>query len=175
MSLISWILSFFSAKQDIINVPKISVRFKWNGTKEMDKKTDYILDRLIFTNESTAGELRKNTELICYTLEDTCRRQKIPHRTAIPSGTYQIVVNWSEKFDKELPLLLKVPNFEGIRIHAGNTATDTSGCILVGMKKGENAVYDSKKALSNLMNFLIPSLKDGVVFLTVFGGNDHVS
>ena len=65
------------------------------------------------------------------------------NETAIPAGTYEVIVNVSVKFKRKLPLLLNVPHFTGIRIHRGNTDKDTSGCILVGENKQPGRVINS--------------------------------
>lgn len=94
--------------------------------------------------EYTVGRLYINGELFCNTLEDQVAdvnhngvfdgpERKVPGRTAIPYGTYQILYGWSPRFGRNLPRLLNVPSFEGILIHPGNTAKDSSGCILVGL------------------------------------------
>lgn len=104
----------------------------------------------IFKKEGyTIGKMYLNGNYFCDTLEDKVRSlkkasDKIFGRTAIPAGTYEVVVTWSDKFHRNLPLLLNVPYFEGIRIHAGNTAEDTLGCILVGENKAQGRVINSR-------------------------------
>lgn len=68
---------------------------------------------------------------------------KVYGESAIPYGRYKVVVNMSPRFKRELPLLLDVPHFEGIRIHRGNTDKDSSGCILVGENKVKGKVINS--------------------------------
>jgi hypothetical protein len=65
-------------------------------------------------------------------------------RSAIPEGRYAVVITYSPKLEQWLPLLLNVPKFSGIRIHAGNTAEDTEGCILVGKNWEVGKVLDSR-------------------------------
>jgi hypothetical protein len=106
--------------------------------------------RLHKTNTSTIGELLIDGIFQCYTLEDTERPVKIKNETAIPKGTYKVIINQSNRFKRLLPLLLNVPNFEGVRIHSGNTNHDTEGCILVGQTRGDNYVGQSRKAFEKL-------------------------
>jgi hypothetical protein len=105
----------------------------------------------------TQGALYLNGVLECYTIEDTVREDgvKLPGRTAIPAGCYDVAITESPRFDKELlPLLLDVPNFTWIRIHWGNTAKDTDGCILVGSVRAKGAVLSSRVAFDKLMTKL---------------------
>ena len=119
--------------------------------------------RQIFTDKSTIGSLLIDGEFVCYTLEDRVReipgvpvaRWKVQDQTAIPRGTYKLVLNMSPRFKRVLPLLLAVPGFTGVRIHSGNTAEHTEGCILVGLTKGKDFVGDSRKAFQILFNRLV--------------------
>ena len=120
-----------------------------------------FLQRIAQTPEYTIGRLEINGKFFCHTLEDAVRKEKIAGKTAIPAGTYQVIVNRSPKFKRDLPLLLDVPNFEGIRIHRGNTAKDTSGCILVGENKVKGKVINSTKYETLLTAILKRELQSG--------------
>lgn len=110
------------------------------------KKTDY-----------TVGRMYVNGIFFSNTLEDAVRdiaedgTGKIYGKTAIPAGRYRVVYCYSPKFKRRMPRLLDVPHFDGILIHAGNTAADTLGCILVGLntKKG---MLTSSRHYSDIMN-----------------------
>ncbi len=89
-----------------------------------------------YTPESTAGIMILNNDYFGVTLEDQFREgPKVPGKTCIPAGRYKVELSFSNRFQKVLPVLLNVPGFEGVRIHGGNTAADTLGCILVGSKR----------------------------------------
>jgi hypothetical protein len=95
------------------------------------------------------------------TLEDVVRDVKIKGETAIPAGTYRVIINWSNRFKKHMPLLLDVPNFQGVRIHTGNVDGDTEGCILVGMGRGKNSIVSSRAAYDILFAKLQAALSAG--------------
>ena len=80
-----------------------------------------ILKRLYLKTDYTIGKLYMDGKYFCDTLEDQVRdltkERKIPGRTAIPAGVYEIVVNVSPRFKRKLPRLLDVPGFDGILIH----------------------------------------------------------
>jgi len=108
------------------------------------------IKRLYKSENSTIGEMTVDGKWECYTLEDKEREIKIKSETAIPKGTYKVIINKSNRFKKLLPLLLNVPNFEGVRIHPGNTNHDTEGCILVGRTKSKDFIGQSRKAFESL-------------------------
>jgi GH24 family phage-related lysozyme (muramidase) len=112
------------------------------------------LTRNTFTETSTLGELSLNGKFECYILEDKVRPEKIPGLTAIPAGTYEVQITHSPKYRRDLPLLLSVPNFSGIRIHPGNTARDTEGCLLPGRSKAVDFVGESRAAFDGLFTKL---------------------
>lgn len=93
---------------------------------------------------------------MCDTLEDRYRANgmKIKGSTAIPKGTYKGVVDFSSRFKKMMPHILNVPQFDGIRIHCGNTAADTEGCVLVGYNKVVGGLINSRAAYGKLMTWL---------------------
>lgn len=106
----------------------------------------------------TLGSLYVDGEFECFTLEDVIReipeevveKWKVAGETAIPSGTYRVIVTMSTRFAKLLPLLVDVPGFQGVRIHSGNVAGDTEGCILVGRRQEAASVLDSRLAFRAL-------------------------
>jgi hypothetical protein len=125
------------------------------------------LVRKIFTDQSTIGELSVNGVFECFTLEDKVRPVKIKGETAIPAGTYEVAVTFSNKFQKLLPLLMDVPNFDGIRIHTGNTAKDTLGCILVGQGTGVDSISSSRLAFAPLFEKLQGVIRTEKVFIEI--------
>jgi hypothetical protein len=99
----------------------------------------------------TLGELFVGDELECFTLEDVVRDgPKVPGETAIPAGRYQVIITFSNRFQCDMPILLDVPGFTGVRIHPGNTDADTEGCILVGRARHGEALLASRKAYTAL-------------------------
>ena len=105
----------------------------------------------------TVGRLYVDGNSECWVLEDTVRPEgeKVAGATAIPFGTYAVILDHSQRFGRTMPHILDVPNFEGVRIHAGNTVADTSGCLLVGMARAGASVFHSRLAFDELMKKLI--------------------
>lgn len=123
-----------------------------------------ILKRVAFGEDYTIGKLFVGDRFICYTLEDKVREVigepvsswKVQDKTAIPMGVYPVTITMSTRFRIRLPLLMNVPGFSGIRIHTGNSAKDTEGCILVGSSWDGSSgwIGGSKVALSMLFPVL---------------------
>jgi hypothetical protein len=121
------------------------------------------------TDGCTLGKLFVDGQFECFTLEDLVRevpgqpvaQWKIQNQTAIPTGTYKVIVDFSDHFQKQLPHILNVPGFDGVRIHSGNTADDTEGCILVGGQQGNGEVLDSRNAFAALFPKIQAAIAQG--------------
>ena len=96
--------------------------------------------RNIFNDKCTIGNLYIEDKLFCWTLEDVVREKgiKIQGKTAIPENIYKLNISYSNRFKRDMIEILNVNNFTGVRIHGGNTAEDTEGCILVAHNKINN-------------------------------------
>lgn len=119
------------------------------------------LKRIALKPNYTIGKLFINGTYYCDTIEDKVidlnkngkfddGLTKVMHQTAIPYGTFKVVVNHSPKFNRELPRLLDVPYFEGILIHNGLDQNSSSGCIIVGENKTVGKVTNSTFYMNNL-------------------------
>ena len=124
-----------------------------------------------FTEKSTMGVISVDGVKCGFTLEDVARPTgvKVPNATAIPPGEYDVTIDYSDKFKKLMPHILYVPNFEGIRIHPGNTSEDTSGCVLVGLEKGEDRISNCKPTYDFIYHSIEQALakKDKVTILII--------
>lgn len=124
--------------------------------------TDFILTRIQLDPDVTIGQLTINGRAICWMLEDPVREiegrpveeWKIKGQTAIPRGRYKIERTFSNRFQYTTPQLMDVPGFTGIRIHTGNTAADTEGCLLPGMERREKGVGQSVLAYREVMKWI---------------------
>ena len=135
------------------------------------KRKTYTIGRL-YIRRRVDDEYLAGTadDYFCDTLEPTWRdyangAYKVKGRSAIPEGRYAVVISFSPKFK---PILLGVPKFDGIRIHAGNTAADTEGCILVGKNREVGKVLDSRKWLYELKQKIVEAKGRGEpVWITI--------
>lgn len=145
--------------------------------EEVERKVNYTLNKdqkRSFCHVVDVGKL-DGEHYFCDTLEPTWRNllgitlkpeeenvrfsrisgekaRKVPGHTAIPEGTYPVVISWSPRFRKWLPLVQGVPGFQGIRIHSGNYPDDTQGCLLVGENKARGMVLNSRAWLRRIIN-----------------------
>lgn len=110
------------------------------------------LTRRWLTKDSTIGDLTVNGQWECFVIEDNYPTPwvKTPGKTAIPVGHYEVIVNLSNRFKVDMPLLLNVPQYQGIRIHPGNTSADTEGCLLPGRQRDIDKVLESRLAYNAL-------------------------
>lgn len=139
------------------------------------------LKRIALKPTYTIGKLYIDGTYFCDTCEDKVRDNnrdgdlddigegKVYGQTAIPYGTYRVVMNvQSPKYSQRaayawckgyLPRLVDVPHFEGILIHSGNDATHSAGCILVGENKVVGKVINSMATLKRLY-YILSSAED---------------
>ena len=137
------------------------------------------LNRIAKKSKYTIGKLYINGEYFCDTIEDTDRgltqtmtdaqikSKKVYGQTAIPTGTYKVIISYSNKFKRQMPLLLNVPGFLGIRIHSGNTEKDTEGCLIVGKNKVVGKVIESKDTYNKLFSILCEANKKEAIKITI--------
>ena len=130
------------------------------------------LERKYLGEEYTIGHLYMDGLRLCETVEDKVRdlnhdgdlddpgEGKIPGRTAIPYGRYELDLTWSPKFTRLLPLVMNVKGFNGIRIHRGNTAEDSAGCILPGENKVKGENKQVKPCLSHWVSRTYRDISD---------------
>ena len=136
------------------------------------------LKREFLRDTYTIGKLYIDDVYFCDTLEDKVRdlnkngifdngEKKIKSETAIPYGTYEVVWAYSPRFKRYTPRLLNVKSFDGVLIHAGNTAKDTDGCILLGQNKVKGGVINSKMFVDKLYPIIKNACQKGKVILEI--------
>ena len=147
------------------------------------KRIDYLLSRVAKKRGYTIGKLYEAGQYFCDTLEDPVRvltdinkdgdfndpgEGKVYGQTAIPAGTYRVIFTMSNRFKKLMPLLVDVPGYAGVRIHAGNKPEDTEGCILVGKNTIKGQVTDSRAWTAALYAKMQRYIADGYeVYITI--------
>ena len=132
---------------------------------------ELLLKRIYKGDKYTIGKLYINGKWFCNTIEDKVRslpkdcpytskgrnckcKEKIYGETAIPAGTYKVILSYSNKFKRILPEILNVPHFLGIRIHKGNTEQDSAGCVILGENKVKGKVINSIDTFNKLFTKL---------------------
>ena len=193
-SILEFIVSLFSKKEkpkDDVNVSNVVEKTKEKVMEAKKEPVDWALKitvvRKILNECDTIGDLYvsypeepETLNFVCNTLEDKVRNpkgtkkeefKKIYGETAIPYGTYRVVITYSNAFQKKLPEILNVPLYEGIRIHTGNHKDDTFGCLILGdspkISQTKSWVYNSKKNFDKFMKILEPAIKKGRVIIEI--------
>jgi len=127
---------------------------------------EITLHRRYLRTDYTIGTMSVNGVYLCETVEDRVRdfnkdgdlldtdEEKVYGKTAIPFGRYRITVNMSPKFKRELPIILEVPHFTGIRIHEGRSAANSEGCIILGENKIKGGVINSAPYVRGLTEWI---------------------
>ena len=149
-----------------------------------------LVDRKYKKDTYTIGDLYIDGTWFCNTIEDKDRglkqntpldiikKTKVQHETAIPTGTYKLTTavvspkyskraTWKMYCGGRMPRILNVPGFDGVLIHTGNTAGDSSGCILVGLNRQKGRVLDSVATFKKLYPIIDQACKSGDVTITI--------
>ena len=125
------------------------------------------LKRIANRKDYCIGKLYINGKYFCDTLEDRDRglddsmseddikQIKIKGETAIPVGIYTVLLTYSPKYKKVMPLINNVKGYSGIRIHSGNSSKDTEGCLLVGKNTVVGRLTDSRNTFNALFKRLL--------------------
>jgi len=138
------------------------------------------LERKVFNKESTEGNLLIDGEWFCHTIEDVVRAKpnewkselKVYAKTAIPYGTYPVLVTWSNRFKRMLTGVFNVPDFEGIRIHNGSSEKSSAGCIIVSFINDDgdgnrNRLINDKAAMNKLCEIITKAQKTQKITLEI--------
>lgn len=142
--------------------------------------------RIALKDTYTIGKMYIDGKYVCDCCEDRVRdlskETKVPNKTAIPYGTYEITMDvkstkfsdfekypWAKEYDGYLPRLTNVPLFLGVLIHIGNDASQSSGCLLVGENRVVGKVINSTNTFRRLMNdYFIPAKNRGEkIYITI--------
>ena len=131
------------------------------------------VQRIEYGSTYTIGKLYVDGVFQCFTLEDAMREKngvipnKIKGATAIPSGSYKVIVDYSNRFKRAMPHVLDVPGFDGIRIHSGNSSADTEGCILLGTTwAGTDFIGNSRLAFDAFFSKLTGTKEEVTIKIT---------
>lgn len=154
------------AKRKTYTIGRLAIVERIDDEYLAGSKETYLCDTL----EPTALELK--TSLSKETVLRSPQKTRSLKPFAIPEGRYAVVITYSPKFNKWLPLLLGGPDFnrlwKGIRIHAGNKPEDTAGCILVGENKIVGRLLNSCNQLYDLKQKIVEAKGRGeAVWITI--------
>lgn len=130
------------------------------------KKPSYTIGKFFVDGKRFCESLEdRDRGLTSSMTEADVKKRKVYGETAIPTGRYRVKLTYSNKFKRILPEVLGVKGFEGIRIHSGNTAKDSLGCLLLGENKAAGKVLNSRATMQKLMAILDNTTKE--IWLTI--------
>lgn len=144
---------------------------------------EILIDRKWKKDTYTIGQVYINGQYFSESLEDKDRglsdtmsleqitKAKVYGQTAIPTGTYEVKVTysnrfhsraWGRRYNGKVPELMNVKGFGGVRIHPGNTAKDTLGCVLLGKNTAKGMITQSTNYYYKLLDdYILPASKKG--------------
>ena len=135
------------------------------------------LERKIFNEDSTEGNLYIDGKWFCNVIEDKVRAKpgqwqsslKVYAKTAIPYGRYSVLVTWSNRFKRMLTGIFNVPDFEGIRIHNGTSELSSAGCLIVSYKDDDknHKLINDKAAMNDLCKLIEKAQKKEKIFINI--------
>lgn len=148
-----------------------------------------IVERKWPKADYTIGRFYVDGLRLCESLEDADRglmstmpigiinQKKVYGKTAIPKGTYKVLLtyskkfknkSWAKKYKGRVPELLGVKGFSGVRIHPLNSASETEGCVGVGDNTVVGKLTNSVARYYELMEILVQRMDDGEeCFITI--------
>jgi len=145
-------------RSERVYTPKTQVKDRTLTNKPTEVKgVNLLIIRDTFTEESTIGKLYINGEVFCDTLENPYINNE-RNISCIPEGQYKVRLRRARESATRdyLHLLVQdVPNRDWILFHRGNTAKDTSGCILVGNGREQDAVNNSRLAMDLVIKEIV--------------------
>lgn len=133
----------------------------------MESRMYVLIERKWPKSEYTIGRVYINDTFFCNSMEDCDRglqqwmsvaeieAAKVYGKTAIPKGKYIVTMDYSPKYKRAMPHVMNVKGFSGIRIHSGNTAKDSLGCILLGKNDKPGWISESRDTCRKFEELLI--------------------
>ena len=133
------------------------------------------VERIESDSDATISKVYVDDVYICDGIEDEHRDKKVAGETRIPAGKYKILVRtWGGLHTRDTAQFPKVPGFDSILIHVGNTDDDTEGCLLVGKRvKGKMFVSSSVKTYSAFYQLVIESALQGELEIEYINRDSH--
>lgn len=132
----------------------------------------YLILRKWYTDNSTEGELYRNGQFVCYTLELSVRKMNKSGRVAIPVGIYPLRITFSNRFQRDMPEICDVPGRSGIRIHVANYPGDVEGCVGVGKERGVDFISHSIAEFMELNKIISEDCQEGRPIIQIINANE---